>query len=115
MFKFNFAQILDYPLDLDDDMVTEEEDIIITPRGEHPNRETRPQDVCEEVSFDDLVCIPFSHIVINLQPHLHSRDLDQNAILDNFIHTSYHYTQKRSKQFSPKWQTLHHHPASGPV
>jgi hypothetical protein len=69
MFKFNFGQVLDYPLDLDDDMVTEEDEIVITPRVELPNRETRPQDICEEVSLDDLVSIPSSYITINLQPH----------------------------------------------
>jgi hypothetical protein len=62
MFKFNFSQVPDYPLDFDDDVATEDEEIIISPREEHPNRETRQQDACEEVSLDELVCTVSSSI-----------------------------------------------------
>ncbi len=65
MFKFNFGQILDYPLELEDDdgMTDDEEEIIVSPILQQDHLQTnsthsprRPQDVCEEISLDTLVC-----------------------------------------------------------
>jgi len=56
MFRFHFGQFLDLSSDLEDDGVrAEEEDDIVTPR-EKQGQENHPQNTCEEVSLDDLVC-----------------------------------------------------------
>lgn len=58
MFKFNFGQILDYPLELEDDMGTDgsEHEIIISPIAEQENNpKPSTQERCEQVSLEAVV------------------------------------------------------------